>query len=311
MLEIGTAVCHDTPTARRELLERRQTISEAATDRGARVLATASHPLIDPGAIGFGSDDRYRQIRERYGRIANQALVCGCHVHVAVPDRRVGVAVLDRIRPWLAPLTALSANSPYWQGGDTGYDSWRSRVWSRWPTAGPTSEFGSLEAYEERADLLVASGAAIDRAMLYYDARLSENWPTVEVRVADVCLDIDDSLLIGQLVRGLVMTALSSVGDNATGSAPVELLRAAGFAAAQHGLSGDLIDPLTWTPRPASEVIARLLSHIGAALDATGDRDGVSAAVDLVVRRGNGASRQREAWASGGVDSLLDLVTVR
>jgi carboxylate-amine ligase len=310
MLETGTAVCRDAASARQDLLNRRQAINVAARAAGARVLATASHPLIDPDTVGFGEDTRYQTMRARYGRLANQALVCGCHVHVGVPDRQAGVEIINRIRPWLAPLIALSANSPFWQRQDTGYDSWRSRVWSRWPTAGPTSPFASLEAYEERADLLVASGAAIDRGMLYYDARLSESWPTVEVRVADVCLDVEDSVLMGVLVRALVMTAHNGqVGEVA--SAPVEVLRAAAFAASRTGLHGDLLDPLTWAPRPAHAVIDRLMSHVGVALEATGDVDGASAAVAEIFHRGNGATQQRQAWSRGGADAVADLVALR
>ncbi len=101
----------------------------------------------------------------------------------------------------------MSSNSPFWNGVDSGYASYRSQVWQRWPTAGPTGTFGSAAAYQQVVDALVATGSALDRAMIYFDARLSERYPTLEIRVADVCLRAEDTVLIGALARALVETS--------------------------------------------------------------------------------------------------------
>ena len=144
---------------------------------------------------------------ERFGLTTAEQLTCGCHVHVEVADDAEGVGVLDRIRVWLPPLLALSVNSPFWQGEDTGYASFRSQAWSRWPSAGPAPFWGSPAAYHREIDRMVSSGVLLDRHMAYFDARLSDRYPTVEVRVADVCLDLADTILIAGLVRALVETA--------------------------------------------------------------------------------------------------------
>ncbi len=144
---------------------------------------------------------------EHYGLTAQEQLTCGCHVHVSVESDEEGVAVLDRMRVWLPVLLALSANSPFWQGKDTRYGSYRSQVWGRWPSAGPVEIHGSAEAYHARVRSLVATGALRDEGMIYFDARLSHRYPTVEVRVADVCLDPADTVLLATLVRGLVETS--------------------------------------------------------------------------------------------------------
>jgi carboxylate-amine ligase len=308
-VETGTAVSLDADSVRRDLLAHRTATAAAASEAGARVLATGSHPTARSTAVGFSDTKRYQRMAEQFGRIADEALVSGCHVHVGVPSRDIGVAVLDRIGQWLAPLVALSANSPFWQGGDTGYDSWRRQVWSRWPTAGPTSPFGSLSAYDERAESLIAAGAAVDRGMLYYDARLSESFPTVEVRVADVCLDADDAVLIAVLVRGLVVTAIRRIDEPASDQPP-ELLRAAGFAASRWGLSKQLVDPIDGRPRAAAKVIDRLVDHVHDALDDLGDIDLARAGADRVLRDGTAATRQRAAWRTGGEAAVLDLVSI-
>jgi glutamate---cysteine ligase / carboxylate-amine ligase len=309
MIETGTAVCATAEKALRELTSRRTALRIAAADNGARVLATATHPLASPTATSYIGERRYEQLAERYGPIADQALVCGAHVHVQVPDRDSGVRVLDRIRPWLAPLVALSANSPFWQGHDTTYDSWRSRIWSALPTAGPSSMFHDLPTYEQRADDLIATGSALDRGMLYYEARLSERWPTVEVRVADVCLEAEDAVLLGLLVRGLVMTALSTQ-DEPAADVSLEVLRSANFTASREGLRGRLVDPSSWQLQPAEQVVERLVQHVSLALEEAGDAERVNAGVGQVLARGSGASQQRAAWESGGPDAVLDRVTL-
>jgi carboxylate-amine ligase len=195
-----------------------------------------------------------------------------------------------------------------WQGNDTGYDSWRTQVWSRFPTAGPTTVFHSLERYDKQADALVASGAAIDRAGLYYDARLSEQWPTVEVRVADVCPEVEDAVLLGVLVRALAVTAQQT--DAPPPDVSVELLRAATFMASRWGLDGELVDPVHARSRSASVVLQGLVAHVGDALEASGERAFVDEALERLLRTGNGAARQRAAADRGGHQAIVDLIAL-
>ena len=117
-----------------------------------------------------------------------------------------GVAVLDRIQPWLATLLALSANSPFWQGVDSAYASFRYQAWGRWPCSGPTGQFGSAAAYQATVQQMIDTQTLLDSGMVYFDARLSEHYPTIEVRIADVCQHADDAVLIAALIRGLVET---------------------------------------------------------------------------------------------------------
>jgi carboxylate-amine ligase len=139
---------------------------------------------------------RYQQMVERFGLTTMEQLVCGCHVHVSVESDDEAVTVLDRLRVWLPSLLALSANSPFWQGMDTGYASFRSQVMSRWPTSGPPPRLGSADAYRTLVADMVSSGVLLDEGMVYYDARVSFRYPTVEIRAADVCLDARDTALV-------------------------------------------------------------------------------------------------------------------
>jgi carboxylate-amine ligase len=268
------------------------------------VAALATSPL--PVAPRITPNSRYREMSERFGLTAEEQLTCGCHIHVEVGSDEEGVAVLDHIRGWLPALLALSGNSPFWQGEDTGYASFRSQVWNRWPSAGPTQLFGCAENYHAAVRAMIDSGALTDEGMIYFDARLSRNFPTVEVRVADVCLHSDDAVLLAGLTRALVETAARAWReDQPPTPVRVELLRLAGWRASRSGLDGSLIDP-TGRPAPAQCVIRALIEHVTPALEDLGECDAVQDLTDAVFGRGNGSTLQREICRRGG--SLADLV---
>ena len=140
--------------------------------------------------------------------IAHEQGICGCHVHVAVPDREAAIQVGNRLRPWLPLLLAVTANSAIYRNTDTGYASWRSILWQRWPVAGPPPQFDSADEYDAVVRQLLDTGAMLDDGMVYWDVRPSANFPTVEVRVADVPATVAETVLFAALVRGAVMTAL-------------------------------------------------------------------------------------------------------
>lgn len=304
-VEIGSSPCSDLGDLRADLAKRRLVAAEAAEAAGLRLVATATSPL--PSTPSITDDDRYRRLVDRFGLSGREQLSCGCHIHVSIASREEGVAVLDRLRPWLPVLLALSTNSPFWQGQDSGYLSYRSQVWGRFPTAGPTGVFGSVERYDETVRALVASGTVLDEAMVYFDARLSRSYPTVEVRVADVCLQPQDALLLAALSRALVETASRQWREGRPPPpVPTELLRVASWRAAATGITGDLVDVGSGArPVPAAELLGRLVQHAGPALQDAGDLDAVRDLLAEAGERGTGAQQQLAAYRSGG--SLADV----
>ncbi|MET8946396.1 glutamate--cysteine ligase [Streptomyces sp. NPDC004542] len=306
MLEFATHPQTDMADLGAEIVRCRKEAARHAGEIGCAVAALATSPL--PVSPSISVNDRYQWLAEHYGIATREQLVCGCHVHVAVDSDEEGVAVLDRIRPWLPVLLAISSNSPFWQGRDSGYHSYRSRVWGRWPSAGPTELFGTAENYHRRVADMVATGAILDEAMVYFDARLSERYPTVEIRVADVCLHADTAVLVASLARGLVETAAREWRGGAEPAGhSVSVLRLAAWQAARSGLGGDLLHPATMRPEPAAAVVRALLEHVGDALTGTGDLARVEEAVSGLLQRGNGAHVQRELMERKG--SLRDVVT--
>ncbi|WP_035781006.1 glutamate--cysteine ligase [Arthrobacter sp. H14] len=283
----------------------------AARAAGARVAAlgtfpmrTLPHPTPHP---------RYEAMVEQFGITSREQLTCGCHIHVSVESPDEGAAVLDRIRIWLPVITALSANSPFWQGEDSGYASFRSQVWQRLPGTGPNGIFGSAEAYRRLVQELLATGVPVDEGMLYFDARLSRNHPTAEIRVPDVCLDVDDTVLLAALVRALVETAARHWRDGRPPEeVPLPVLRHAGWQASRWGIEASLLDPVEGCPREATEVVMALLEHLRPVLAESGDEAVVESRIGNVLRNGTGARHQRRVLENTGrmADVVLDGIAV-
>jgi glutamate---cysteine ligase / carboxylate-amine ligase len=282
-----------------QLRDGRRRAGDLAARTGARVAALATSPL--PVTPETTRTSRYLAMVDHFGLTTAEQLTCGCHIHVEVTSDDEGVGVLDRIRVWLPVLLALSANSPFWQGRDSGYASFRSQAWNRFPSAGPTQRWGSAASYHRELEAMVSSGVLLDRHMAYFDARLSDRYPTVEIRVPDVCLSVADTVLVAALVRALVETA---AGEWAEGRPAPDvsagLLRLATWRAGRSGLAGDLLDPFTARPRPAEAVTEQLLSHVWPELEAAGDTDQVDCAWRDLRARGTGADFQRRVWQESG-----------
>ena len=305
MIEVCTSPHRDLASLAADLLAGRAVADSTARAAGARAVPLATSPLaVQPHVM---PKLRYLQMRRRYGMTTRNSLTCGMHVHVAVKDDHEGVAILDRIRPWVPVLLALSANSPFWQGEDTGHSSYRYAAWLRWPTAGPTELFETAENYARLEAEMNATGVMLDAKMIYFDARLSRTHPTVEIRVADVCLLPEHATLLAALTRALVETAArewhAGVGPATVSSAT---LRLASWQAALQGLGGDLVNPLTGRSRPASEIVGALLDHVRPVLTELGELDEVERLAADVLRNGTGADRQRAVLARSG--RLADVV---
>jgi len=298
-LETNTRPCHGLEELGAELRRCRSEAGSFAARAGAQVAALATSPLpVEPELV---ATSRYLEMARAYGLTASEQLTCGCHVHVEIASADEGVAVLDRAGPWLAVLLALSANSPFWQGTDSSYESFRYQAWGRWPSAGPTETFGSAGAYRETVQRMVRTGTLLDTGMVYFDARLSEHNPTVEIRIADVCLRAEDAVLIAALARALVETEARRWREGQPAPRPrAELLRLAAWRASRSGLGGVLLNPVTGLPEPAAAVAGMLADHVRAALADDGDADIVGELLEAVLARGNGAVFQREALAGCG-----------
>ena len=290
-VETATEPCVTLDEITDQLRDARRRADKAAQTAGAAIAAAGT--VIDEPAM-LTPKGRYQRMAELHGMTTLESLICGTHVHVEIADDTEAVHVLDRIRPWLPVLLALSANSPFWRGQDTGYASFRAQVVRRWPSAGATEPFETPQAYREAVADLIRTGAAVDEAMVYFDARLAARYPTLEIRVADTCTDLSDTVLLAALSRALVETA---AGQRELPPWRAETLRGATWRASRWGLSRDLVHPLERTLAPAFDVLDALVGHVHDALDRAGDTGTVRTAIDRLRMRGTGSVRQRAAQA--------------
>lgn len=315
-VESVSAVCRDIGSLREDLLRLRRSVATAAESNGCRLVASGTVPLGDPGPPPVSDRPRYHRIAERFGPLLDQQSACACHVHVGVPDPEEAVQVVNHLRIWLPVLLVLSSNSPFWQGRDTGYASWRTPLFARWPTAGPPPYLSGREEYEEIVEGLRETGAILDGGMLFWYARPSRHVPTVEVRVADVMPTVDDTVLFAALVRALVATVLTDLREGRAAPAVGDhLLRAACWRAARYGLRGDGVDVSGRVDErliPASGQIKQLMEYVSPALESSGEDGAVRAGLRALRLRGTGADRQRAAYRRRNrFEDVVDLLADR
>ncbi|GGR87929.1 putative glutamate--cysteine ligase 2-3 [Streptomyces aureoverticillatus] len=300
-----------------EVREMRRAVAGAAAQQGLAVVSSGSPVLGDVLPLPVTPEPRYARSLEEFRALDDEQCAGACHVHIGLADRALAVQVSNHLRPWLPVLVSLTANSPYWAGRDTGYASWRTLSWARWPVAGPPPYFESVAHFEELVGRLHASGAVMDPGGLYWDVRPSAHVPTLEVRVADALMTADETVVYAALVRALVETALRDVaaGERAPDPAP-EVLRAAYWRAARDGLGGHGFDVRSARLRPAGALADLLYAHVRPALERSGDPTNVRGAWARLLSHGTGAHRQRSAHRRRArledvVDDLIAAVTAQ
>ncbi|MGK5742551.1 carboxylate-amine ligase [Micromonospora sp. URMC 103] len=305
-IEIGSPPGLELRSIRHSLGVLRAALADAAERAGVRLLAIGTGPVDGP-VPPVVDKPRFDRMIERFRLLVPGPGNNGMHVHVGIPDPETGVQVLNHVRPWLPTLHAVTTNSPFARGEDTGYASWRSVEWERWPSVAPTPYLESYEHYQRLIRQLIASGVMLDEGMLYWYARLSAKYPTVEIRIGDVCPSVDDAVLVAALVRAMVATAIDEI---AAGRPAIRtdhhLLVGAHWRAAHDGLEGDGVDVTNGEIRPAWQLLDRFVERVRPALERHGDWAEVNDLLGALRRHGTGAARQRAVFARSG--QLADVV---
>lgn len=302
-VEMSTPVCTLPEEGLRSLRGYRRGLATTADGSDLMAVSMGTAPRVPHGAAKITPLERYQEIHRHLPGISGQQYVSGLHVHVGIPDAETGVLALNSLRRWTPLLVALGANSPLWRGEDTGFASWRNIHYRMWSVNGIQPYFSDAEDYHTRLSVLLASDVLLDAGHIGWAARLSRSYPTVEIRVADAQLRAEDSLSLALVIRALVETGIRE--PLREDGLPAELLDLAFWQAAKHGLDGNQLDPATGHGIPADHMVAALLRRIGDALDEGGDRDLVGSWLQRLLADGNGARRQRNSLAAGGLARVL------
>jgi glutamate---cysteine ligase / carboxylate-amine ligase len=309
-VETGTPICASLDRARAELTRLRTTVIEGAERIGCRIGAAGTHPFSHWREQRITPKSRYLNLRLDNRQLVEEQVVFGCHVHVGLPSKEAAVRTMNQVRVWLPALLALTGNSPFWNGDDTGYASFRAELWRRWPVSGPPNVYASHAEYDGVSAALVKAGVIREATKLYWDVRPSERYDTLEFRITDVQTSVDETVMVAGLVRALARTCHEEAVRGAEPPAVrPELLTAARWLAARDGVEGRLLDPETFQPLPAAAVIERLLAFIRPALEEHRDWQLVAEQVARTMAEGTGAARQRAVYAkSGRVHDVIERI---
>ena len=310
-VEIGTPVCADMADAEDHLSRLRLQAATVAASHGLAIVAAGVHPFSTWEGHERPPLERYRAIEARYGRIARDEHIFGMHVHIGVPDGIDRLSLMNVLRHYLPHMLALSASSSFFEGADTGFASYRTILWRRWPNSGIPPRFASDAQFRQYVDTLLDAGVMADPWNLYWSMRPHPKYPTVEFRVMDVCPSLPDAAALTAFARALVHAAATGViTDDAPQRVPLtieqELLRVNEWRVARDGLNGRLIDTIAGTGhQPVRDSIRALLDRISRSAEELGDI-GTLSHIERILERGNAAERMRVVHREGA--SLRGLV---
>ena len=301
MLEIGTRPCAAAADLDEELRRLRFHIASAAAAHDLVPVAAGLHPFSRWEDQDMSRGPHYQRLLERYGRVVRSEHTFGMHIHVGVPDGTDRIEVLRVVRAYVPHLIALSASSPLFEGGDTGYASYRTILTDRYPCSGAPPAFASEDDYWELVGKLVAAGVIEGEGSVYWSVRPHHRYGTVEIRCPDVCPRVDDAVAIGTLVRVLVVAAVEGrlpgqggeSGGAGAGSVADALLRSNGWQAARYGLEATLVDG-DGDPTPFRDAVLRLTDRLAPVAEELGDGD-LFQRVPALVEADNPARRIRQA----------------
>ena len=311
-IEVGTPVCHSLGEARAEIRRLRRAIVAAAERDGDAIAASGTHPFARWQDQELTPKDRYQDILTVFQQHTREQLIFGCHVHAGIADREVAIRSMNRARRWLPPILALSANSPFLLGNETGFASYRTEMFARFPTAGIPPLLADRAEFDAVVAELAATGVIEDASKLYWDIRPSMHFETIEFRIADVAQSVDEAVLTAGLCRALALACQAEAEAEADHPLPPdrpELLRAAQALAARPGPADPLFDLAARRLAPAADVVRGLLAFLRPTLEQLGDWDEIESLTQQTLARGNGAQRQRAIYAqTGRFEDVVDAI---
>jgi carboxylate-amine ligase len=292
VVEIGTSVCRTVGQAKEEISQIRRQMVRLARDNGLRLSAGGTHPFAEWRDQEIYPDERYRVIVEDMGMVARANLIFGLHVHVGVEDRETAIQLMNGARYFLPHLLALSANSPFWLGMDTGFQSYRSKVFERFPRTNIPDLYRSWSEFEDYVDLLIRTNSIDNAKKIWWDIRPHPHFPTLEFRVCDMPMRVEETICIAAICQAVIAQLYRLHEQNLSfRHYNRALIMENKWRAARYGLDGKLIDFGKQTEVPARDLIHEILEFVSDVLPELGSQEEVGYARQI-LENGNGAARQ-------------------
>jgi glutamate---cysteine ligase / carboxylate-amine ligase len=296
VIEVGTRVCDNIQVAQHDLFDLRRNMIRLAEEHGLVLVAGATHPFADWRVQEIYPDPRYAQVVEDLQLVARANLIFGLHVHVGIEDREAAIRIMNSLRYFLPHILALSTNSPFWLGMDTGYKSYRAKVFENFPRTNLPDTFSSYSEFENYVSLLIKTNCIDNAKKLWWDVRPHPFFNTIEVRICDIPLRAEETIALAALIQATACKLWHLHAKNLDfRQYSRALLMENKFRAVRYGLDGKMIDFGKQIEVPARELILEYLAFIDDVLDELGSRNEISY-IHTMLERGSGADRQLKVF---------------
>jgi carboxylate-amine ligase len=296
VVELGTEICADAACARQQVIELRRELATVAARAGLKIASAGTHPFSHWMDQLITAHERYATIVKDMQQIARANLIFGLHVHVGIPDREEAIDVMNQARYFLPHLYALSVNSPFWLGQNTGLKAYRQMIFERFPRTGIPDAFESLSEYEDYLKLLVTTNCIDDAKKIWWDIRLHPFFDTIEFRICDAQSRVDDTIALAALMQAIVSKLQKLRRQNVTFRMyPRRLIEENRWRASRYGIDGKLIDFGRKCEMDERELLHEMLEYIAPEIDELGNHAEVIH-IEKILREGTGADRQLAIW---------------
>ena len=306
VVEVGTNICKDIDEARREVTYLRKMIGEIALKQGLVFGAAGTHPFSRWQDQEITDHPRYHEIVDKLQDTARGNLIFGLHVHVGIPNREIGLQLMNQARYFLPHIFALSANSPFWLGRNTGFKSYRTKVFDKFPRTGIPDYFESVAEYDSYINLLIKTNCIDNGKKIWWDLRLHPFFETIEFRICDVPMRIDETIALAALIQAVVAKIYKLMKENLSfRNYKRALINENKWRAARYGIEGSLIDFGKQEEVSTKDLIYELLAFVDDVVDDLGSRHEIKY-IEKMLENGTGADRQLKIYDSTG--DLKDVV---
>jgi len=311
VVEMGTDVCQDIQDAREQVTKLRRNLANLAKSKGLRIAASGTHPFSHWKDQRITAHPRYKTIVTDMQQVARANLIFGLHVHIGVDDRETALHIMNAVRYFLPHIFALSTNSPFWLGRNTGFKSYRSKVFDRFPRTGIPDYFNSIAEYDNYVNLLIKTNCIDNAKKIWWDIRAHPVFNTLEFRICDIPMRVDETIALAAIMQAVVVKLNKLIKQNLG----FRLYRRALIAenkwrAARYGIEGKLIDFGKKEEVPYANLIQELLDFVDDVVDELGSREELKY-VHKILEMGTGADRQLAIWeqsydTKNVVDYIID-----
>jgi carboxylate-amine ligase len=303
MLEIGTNVCQNVDDLYDQLRKIRSIVRHLAAGSGLKIGAASTHPFSHWQTQEIHPDERYQMIVEDMQVLARSLLIFGMHVHIGIENRETQIQIMNEMRYFLPHILALTVNSPFWTGFDSGLKSYRSKVFERFPRTNIPDPFQSWGEYQGYVDLLIKTGCIDNPKRIWWDIRPHPNFPTLEVRICDLPMTLTETVAIAALIQAVAAKLFALYRKNLSFRVYSRaLIMENKWRAVRYGLDGKLIDFGRQKEKNTRDLIRELLVFVDDVVDDLGSREHINT-INEILENGTGATRQLRVYEENGKDT--------